>query len=164
MKTVIKLKNPSSERLNKVLNHLLKFGYDDFVVLSTFNKEIENNIAEKMWNDGAKIVFLAPIETEDTYTSLLNIRGSLLDGFFLIYGEEIDTFDLKKAYDCHKNSTMLTTLLSTETKMIGAFFESEIFDYMSKKMNFEREVIARVFEDHEAQIYLSNNFKLILEK
>ncbi len=163
MKTIIKLKNLSSERLYKVLNHLLKFGYDDFIVMSTFYKDIENDIVEKIWHENAKIVFLAPIESEGTYASLLNIRGSLLEGFLIIYNDEIDEFDLKIAYDFHRNSTLLATLLSTEKRMVGAFFESEIFDYMTEKKNFEREVIARIFEDHEAQIFLFNEAKLTIE-
>lgn len=164
MKAVIKLENPSSERLTKVLNRLLGFGYNDFVVLSTFYKDIENDISEKLRNDGAKTVFLKSLEREDTYTSLLNIRGSLTDGFLIVYNDEISDFDLKSAYNFHKGSTKLATLLSTEKRTVGAFFESEIFDYMTSKKHFEREVIARIFEDDEAQIYLYNNSKLILEK
>ncbi len=158
MKSIIKLKNPSKERLLAVLEHLLKHGYNDFIVFSTFFKDVENDICEIVWQSNAKIVFLKSYN-QGTEDCLQNIKGSLTDSFFVVYNDEISEFDLKNAYNFHRAGTKLATLLSTEKRMVGAFFESEIFDYMTTKNHFEKEIIARIFEDDEVQIYLYNNSK-----
>ena len=73
MKAIIKLKNPSKERLLKAINHLLKYGYNDLIVFSTFFRDIENEIREEMWQKDAKIVFLKSYN-QSTEDCLLNIR------------------------------------------------------------------------------------------
>lgn len=151
MKAIIKLKNPSKERITSVLTHLLKYGYTDFIVFSSFYKDIENEISEKIWQDGAKIVFLKSYG-QGTEDCLLNIKGSLTDRFLLVYNDEICQFDLKKSLNSHHNSTMTATILFYENKTAGVFFETEIFDYMTLGKHFEREVIPRIFEDDEVQI------------
>lgn len=152
MKAIIKLKNPSKERLLKAINHLLKYGYSDFIVFSTFFRDIENEIREEMWQKDAKIVFLKSYN-QSTEDCLLNIKGSLTDRFLLVYNDEICQFDLKNALNSHHNSTMTATILYAENKTTAVFFETEIFDYIPLAGNFEREVIPRIFEDHEVQIY-----------
>ena len=105
-----------------------------------------------MWQAGAKIVFLKSYG-QGTQDCLMNIKGSLTDRFFLAYGDEICNFDLKELANQHKNSTETVTLLYFENKTVGAFFETEIFDYMEGNNHFEREVIPRVFEDGEVRVF-----------
>ena len=163
MKTVIKLKNPSSESLLSILEHLLKNGQSDFFVFSTFFYGVQDEISNKVLSSGGKIVFLKSYQ-ESTRSSLMNIRGSLTERFLIVYSEEICKFDIKNAEKQHKSSTLLSTLLSNEIKTVGAIFETEIFDYMAEEKHFEREIIPRVFEDGEVHTLILKNFQKITWK
>ena len=152
MKVIIKLRNPSKERIINVIEHHIKYGYTDFIVFSTFFTDIENEISERVWKEGGKIVFLKSYG-QSTADSLLNIRGSLTDRFLLVYNDEICCFDLKNASNSHHNSTMTATIIYAKNRTTAVFFEPEIFDYLTREKSLEREVIPRIFEDHEVQIF-----------
>ncbi len=152
MKTVIKLSTPSKDNLISVLDHLFKSGKSDFIVFSTFFSDIENEISDMVFKNDGKIVFLKSYK-KGTTDSLLSIRGSLTERFLVVYSDKICKFNIREVEKSHHNSTLLSTLLCCEDKTVGAFFETEIFDYMTDKNHFEREVIPRIFEDDEVQIY-----------
>ena len=151
MKVIVKLNNNSKENLEKTVNHLFCCGYLDLIVF-TSDSLLSSEIFEKSFGLGAKIVTLKSIE-EGTFDILLNVKGSLTEGFLVVYSTEITKFNLKEVEKSHRNSTLLSTLLVSQNKTVAAFFETEIFDYMEEKKHFEREVIPRVFEDGEVQIY-----------
>ena len=152
MKVVVKLNNNSKENLEKTITHLFDCGYLDLIVFTSDNL-LNSRILEKSFELGANIVTLKSIE-EGTFDILINVKGSLIEGFLMVYSQEITKFNLKEVEKSHRNSTLLSTLLLSQNKTVAAFFETEIFDYMKKPRHFEREVIPRIFEDGEVQFYI----------
>ena len=151
MKVVVKLNNNSKENLEKTITHLFDCGYLDLIVFTSDNL-LNSRILEKSFELGANIVTLKSIE-EGTFDILINVKGSLIEGFLMVYSHEITKFNLKDVEKSHRNSTLLSTLLLCQNKTVAAFFEPEIFDYMTKPRHFEKEVIPRIFEDGEVQLY-----------
>ena len=159
MKVVVKYNGTSYEELNEILMYLKGEGYDDFIVFSLIDISKSCVLDSDIFKYETKIAYISTLKPLSTYDALNSVKGSLSNGFLVVYSKEIEDFDLHYAYKYHKSTTELATLLSTEKITAGIFFENEVFDYMKEPKHFEREILKRIFEDHEASIYKHDSIK-----
>ena len=153
MKVVVKYNGKSCDELNKILLYLKCEGYYDFIVFSEVDISKNSVFDSEIFQNEVSVVYINVKAPLSTYEALNSIKGSLNDGFFIVYSQEIEKFDLIDALSYHKYSTNLATLLSTKEQTVGIFFEPEVFDYMQNARHFEKEILKSIFEDHEATIY-----------
>ena len=153
MKVVVKYNGKSYDELNEILLFLKCEGYYDFIVFSEIDISGSCVLDSDIFKNEARVAFINTKTSVSTYDALNSIKGSLGEGFLIVYSLEIEKFDINDVYNYHKSSTNLATLLSTEKQMVGIFFEPEVFDYMTEPRHFEREILKSIFEDHEATIY-----------
>lgn len=153
MKVVVKYNGKSHDELNEMLLYLKGEGYNDFIIFSTIDISKSCILESDIFKYEANIAYITTNNPISTYDALSSVRGSLGTRFLVVYSDEIEKFDLYKARKYHKSTTNLATLLSTEEKTAGIFFENEIFDYMIEPRHLEREILKRIFEDGEASIY-----------
>ncbi len=142
MTTVI-LENNETE---KIMEHFIAYGYDDFIVFSKIDTEyyLLNKI---------KVIKLKGFDKESTGEKLQKIKGSLSRTFCVVYSSSVEKIDLEKVEKFHKNHQCLTTLIEIEKCLCTAVFEPEIFDYLEKEKNLEKGALLKIAEDNELQIY-----------
>ena len=142
MTTVI-LENNDTE---KIMEHFIAYGYDDFIVFSKIDTEyyLLNKI---------KVIKLKGFEKENTREKLQKIKGSLSRRFCVVYSSSIDKIDLEKMERFHNKHQCLTTLIEIEKRLCASVFEPELFDYLENAESLEKEALLKIAEDNELQIY-----------
>ena len=134
------------ENPQKIIDHFVAYGYSKFITFSSIDTEYYKL-------NGIDAIKINGFPSESTRDKLVKIKGSLGEGFFLVYSLDISCVDLESVENFHKNHQCITTLIERESKMVGAIFEAEIFDYLFDPINLEKEALVQVGQDSELQIY-----------
>ncbi len=152
MKAIIIVKE-NKKIISKVIEHLLSYDIDDFIVFTSenFTKREKDYYRTNKIN----VVFLYDNGKENTITQLKNIKGSINSRFLIAYSQKIEEIDVEKMILAHKDNQTIATLSIIDNKLTIAIFEQELFDYIKNQNNLEFDVISRIAEDSEVSIFLN---------
>ncbi len=143
----ILLKSAGAE---KIINHLVAYGYDRIVVFC--DGEIDIDRSYYQIND-IEIITANSFAKERTQDKLQKIRGSLESCFLIVYSDMACLYDMDEALKIHRKKQGIITVTQNENKMTFAICEPEVLDYITKDItSFEGEVIPRIAEDSELSV------------
>ena len=134
----------------KIINHFVKQGFFEFIVFNRSDTKAERELLEI---DGISITFLNSFLCESSIDKLLKIKGSLNERFFAVYSNDIVCFDINQIIKKHKDSQKAVTLVEYNKRLCAALLESEAVDYFYGAKSFEKEVLLKIGEEQELEIY-----------
>ena len=134
------------EGVEEIIAHFIAYGYTDFIVYTNVDKSYYEL-------NGIDVIQIVGFGLESNGDKLTKIKGSLKERFFLVYSSEITDFVINEIEIYHKQKQGLTTIVEANKRLIGILAEPEIFDYIESTYSFEREVLLRVGQDGELEIY-----------
>lgn len=154
MKVVINIANPKREEITKIIEHFVAYDINSFILFVSYPQYVitrgdlfyytTNGIDVTCVNDNSK---------ESTVSKLKNIRGSLEDSFFIVYSKNASLLELDELILSHKENDSVATLGICGKKMVACLLENEVFDYISGEMSFEKEILERIGQDQELNIF-----------
>ena len=141
----------NSKQTEKILNHLVAYGFDKIIMFC--NSTIDINRSYYKMN-GIDIIMVNSIAREQTKDKLQKIRGSLKDCFLIVYSDEACSYDLDEALKIHRAKQGIITVTQRDSKISFAICEPEVLDYFTNDtVSFEKDVIQRIAEDSELTVF-----------
>lgn len=154
MKAVINITNPKREEIAKIIEHFVAYDIYSFILFVSYPQYV---ITRKdlfyYTTNGIDITCVNDNSKESTSSKLKNIRGSLEDAFFLVYSENVSFLELDELILSHKENDSVATLGIYDKKMVACLLENEVFDYISGEMSFEKEILERIGQDEELNLF-----------
>ncbi|MBQ7907494.1 MAG: hypothetical protein IJ309_05910 [Clostridia bacterium] len=156
MKAIINLKNPTKEQVEKIIEHFVAYDIDDFILYVTYPQYIIDGKDLLYYiTNGIKITCVNDNGKESTAIKLINLKGSLEEPFFVVYSSDACQIELDSLILSHKEQGSTATIGIANEKMVTVLFEPQVFDYISEEMSLEKDVLERIGQDLDLNVYKS---------
>ena len=134
----------------EIVNHFIAYGFDSFVI---FGKNITKAALKYYSLNGIEIIMLNSMQNQSTKEKLTNIKGSLNESFIIAYSCSVCDFDLDKIKKYHRKGQCTATAVQSQKKLCALMCDCEIFDFFDNTVSFEADVILKLGENNELNIY-----------
>ena len=124
---------------------LCEEGFENVIIFSHLNEKDFFLIQISLFESGVNAIPLKCSKGEKTSDLLKSVKGGLTGSFLLVYSPSICAYDITSSRILHRKSGKCATLILGENRLYGVYLENEIFDYLEKENDLEREALPRIF-------------------
>ncbi|MBO5312583.1 MAG: hypothetical protein J6B29_01320 [Clostridia bacterium] len=151
MKVIILSKN----EIKEIIEHFISYGQNDFIVFEEGKSVFGDEDYTYYRLNGVNVVSIQAFPFEGAFSKLSKIKGSINGRLAVVYSSAICDYDIDSLLIFHNSHQGIATLVEEKEKRIisSVIFEQEVLDYFHLGNNLEREILKRIGQDCEMEIY-----------